>query len=68
MKDQFTYEVGDYILLYEAEETVCGNCFIEVIHVDPSHAIAHLKCNSESEKNGKWSCIPATDTLMIFVI
>ncbi len=52
MKDQFTYEVGDYILLYEAEETVCGNCFIEVIHVDPSHAIAHLKCNSESEK--KW--------------
>lgn len=52
MKDQFTYEVGDTILLYEAEETVCGNCFVEIVHVDLIHAIAHLKCSSESDK--KW--------------
>lgn len=49
MKDKYTYEVGDPILLIEAEEAVCGDIYGEIIFVDPTYAIARLTCETKFE-------------------
>ena len=52
MKDKFTYEVGDSVLIIGEEVAVCPDIYGDIIYVDLTYAILRLPCRDEREN--KW--------------
>ena len=52
MKDQYTYEIGEPVLIIGEEEALNPDIYGEVIYVDHTYAIVRIRCKNEWEN--KW--------------